>query len=238
VIADPGYSLARTETYHLPLRKAGVKVLHKPTQRQRGLRPPVKGVVVCDDTVLHPATPANLLMQPSRTAGVQEPLSFAPPNSDEATRAAHEAPFNQRARWRMRLHHTDDNGTAWFVCPFCAGALSATGMKVYNGATPGPRATPVTGHMRGHGQCCNGLVRLTAEELGRWQDIPAGTTAHWYAYHARRQQVENANSALKATQTQLNSKHTLVFGLVKRQVLLGFTLAAYNQNVGAAFSTR
>ena len=177
-------------------------------------------------------------MQPSRTAGVQEPLSFAPPNSDEATRAAHEAPFNQRARWRMRLHHTDDNGTAWFVCPFCAGALSATGMKVYNGATPGPRATPVTGHMRGHEQCCNGLVRLTAEELGRWQDIPAGTTAHWYAYHARRQQVENANSALKATQTQLNSKHTLVFGLVKRQVLLGFTLAADNHNVGAAFSTR
>jgi hypothetical protein len=29
-----------------------------------------------------------------------------------------------------------------------------------------------------------------------------------------------------------------VFGLVKRQVLLGFTLAAYNHNVGAAFSTR
>ncbi|PRY44330.1 hypothetical protein LY71_1168 [Geodermatophilus tzadiensis] len=238
VIADPGYSLCSMETYHLPLRLAGISVLHKPMTHQRGIRPTVDGAVLCDDTLLHPATPRNLLASRSARSAGSAPLPYAPPGSDEATRRQYEQPFNQRALWRLRLNRTDSDGTAWFTCPFCEGALSATSLTVHSGRTPGPRAVPVSGHVAHLSRCCNGQIRLAAEELGRWQKIPAGTTAHWKAYHARRQQVENANSALKSSMTQLDKKHTLVFGLSKRRTLLGFTLAAYNYNVGAAHQAR
>ncbi len=238
VIADPGYSLGAVETYHLPLRRAGISVLHKPMTHQRGVHPTVNGAVLCDDTLLHPATPRNLLAPGSARRAGSAALPYAPHGSDEATRRQYEQPFNQRALWRLRLNRMDANGTAWFTCPFCEGALSSTNLTIHSGKTPGPRAVPVSGHVAHLSRCCNGQIRVTAEELGRWQKIPAGTTAHWKAYHARRQQVENANSALKSSMTQLDRKHTLVFGLSKRRILLGFTLAAYNYNVGAAHRLR
>lgn len=235
VLGDPGYSLCTTDTWHDQLRRAGLKILHKPVTHQRGQHPTVDGMLLVDDTFLHPATPPALLGTPNPN-GTRTPLPYPQYGDDDEARARCQAPFDRRARWRMRLHKVTPDGTYWFRCPFCAGSLSATDLTVHSGRRPGPRATPVTHAVQDLSRCCDGLVPVKPGQLGRWQETPAGTTAHYTVFHGRRQSVELTNSLIKALITNLDDKHALVFGTTKRSVLLGFTLAAYNHRVGNAWA--
>lgn len=178
VIADPGYSMGTPDTYQLPLRAAGIKTLHKPVTSQRPSDPnfPLDAVVY-DDTLLHPAVPPKVRAQqvarpgPNGTTITEEqPLPYPEYGDDAAQRAACQQPFNQRAIWRWRLVKIE-HGYYWFRCPFCAGALSATNTKITSQRTPGPKAKPVSRAMRHHTKCCDGLMKIRPDQLGRWQDI-------------------------------------------------------------------
>jgi hypothetical protein len=66
-------------------------------------------------------------------------------------------------------------------------------------------------------------------ELPWTQRIPFGTTA-WRLSMGRRQVVESVNAALKGTFADLARGFMRVMGQTKMTVMLGFTIAGYNQD--------
>lgn len=76
-------------------------------------------------------------------------------------------------------------------------------------------------------RCCDGTLTAQAAELTLWQRILPGTTA-WRISMGRRQVVESVNAALKGAFVDLGRGFLRVMDLTKANILLGFTLAAYN----------
>ena len=73
-------------------------------------------------------------------------------------------------------------------------------------------------------------------EVCRWSKYLTGTTAHETAYYARRGVTESAHSALRGDFVDLDTRFFRVFGLVRINTLLGFTIAGYNRDLLRAFA--
>ena len=82
--------------------------------------------------------------------------------------------------------------------------------------------------------CCHGTLSAPAAELPITQRIPFGTTA-WRISMNRRMVVESANAALKGGFVDLSRGFVRVFGVTKINLLLGFTIAAYNLDRVASY---
>ena len=225
IIGDPAYGQGTLEGWHLPLRREGIGFLYQPSSYQRGINRDVtkpSQYRKSEDTLFWAGTPTDIMGSPRR-----QECSFPMPSirSSATEHAKLQEPYNRRADWRWRLNKIGSNGTHYFLCPFCAGSLRATNLTVRNGRKPLPSA-PFVGVIEG--TCCDGPLALTAEQLGRWQEIPAGTTAHAHLYAGRRQAIESVNSRLKGGHVDMGDKYIRVFGIVKRRILTAYSLAAYN----------
>ncbi len=62
-------------------------------------------------------------------------LRYPQRGDDADIRALLQRPINRRATVRMHGYKTDPDGTLWFICPFCTGSLSSTGLAVPSAAT-------------------------------------------------------------------------------------------------------
>ena len=214
VVWDPGYSLCQPETTTYRLGPRGVEQTLQPVTHQRGIRPFAGEALLLDGQLFSPFLPAEL-----------RDLPIAPRYARGGLRRAYEEPFNRRARYRYVRHAPPDrDGVTRWKCPFCAGLLRSRSIPETMRRS---RRAPLVELPKGVHACCHGRLSAPPAELPLAQKIPFGTTA-WRTSMNRRQVVESANAALKGGFTDVGRGYVRVFGLTKLQVLLGFTIAAYN----------
>ncbi|HVM20604.1 MAG TPA: hypothetical protein VM307_11650, partial [Egibacteraceae bacterium] len=226
VVCDPGYSLCRKETWHVPLRLAGIDQHFEPVTHQRGDQAYGGKMVSCDGTLLNLRTPREWL---------GKNLTYTRFNRPAEALEAEELAFNARALWRAsRTTLADEKGRERFMCAFCAGRLVASGKRVrtVDGKNRGKRVKVPAGV-----PCCDGTRLVKVDDIAWWQRLPFGTTA-WRVSYRRRQQAETSNSALKGQFTNINEKFHRVMGRVKMLVVLAFTVAGYNFNRARAFAAK
>lgn len=226
VISDPGYSLCRAETWHIPMRVAGIDQVFEPVTHQRGQKPFGGRMVINDGTLL------SALVRPEWG---EDTLPYTRFNRSAEVLAEEEAEFNARALWRAsRMSLADKHGRERFVCAFCAGRLVAAGKRVrtVDAKRRGKKVRVAAGE-----KCCDGRALVKVEDIPLWQRFPFGTTA-WRVSYRRRQQAETSNSGLKGQFTNINEKFHRVMGRVKMLVVLAFTVAGYNFDRARAFAAK
>jgi len=215
VVWDPGYSLCTPDTTQYKLAAAGISTTFQAVTHQRLPRPFGHGqALLIDGQLYSPHLPEEL-----------RDLAMPPRGASDAEKAAYEAKFNQRARWRLVRHAgADADGATRWRCTFCAGMLRT---RAFPKTMRRPATVPLVAVDRHAEACCDGILTGMAAELPLWQPIPFGTTA-WRLSMGRRQVVESANAALKGGFADLSRGFLRVFGKTKMTVLLGFTIAGYN----------
>jgi hypothetical protein len=221
VVWDPGYSLCQPETTTYLLARAGIETTLQPVVHQRGIRPFAGEALLLDGQLFSPMLPAEL-----------RDLAMPPRGAPAPYRGAFEEAFNRRARWRYVRHsRLDADGVTRWKCPFCAGLLRSRSLPATMRRS---RSAPLVALPEGSQSCCHGTLSAPAAELPITQRIPFGTTA-WRTSMNRRMVVESANAALKGGFTDLSRGFMRVFGVTKINLLLGFTIAAYNLDRVASY---
>jgi hypothetical protein len=212
VVWDPGYSMCRPETAYHPLAAAGIHTTFTPVTRQRGIRPGVGDALFIDGALFSNHLPDEL-----------RDLPMPPRGAPLADKQTYEVKFNQRAAWRYSRHAgPDTDGATRWKCPFCSGFLRSRNLP---GTMRRPKTTPLVDIPSG--SCCAGTITAQAAALPLWQRCLAGTTA-WRISIGRRQVVESVNAALQGVFCDIGRGFLRVFGKVKTQVLLAFSVAAFN----------
>ncbi len=129
VVWDPGYSLCKPGTVHHRLAQAGVHQTFQPVTHQRGVKPFSGEALLIDGQLFSP------LLQELRD------LPVPPRGASEEERLAHDAKFNQRARWQLTRHAGPDaDGATRWKCPFCSGLLRS---QAFPSTMRGSRTAPL-----------------------------------------------------------------------------------------------
>jgi hypothetical protein len=227
VIWDRGYSMLARETSYYPLHQAGIHQTFLLRQDQRGTRP-FGGDAVLVDGALY----SNFLPKDLGGKGEPSALPMPPMGATDDDKRPYEEKFNHRARYRYSRHAGPvEDGTTRWRCPFCTGFLRA---REVPRTMRRPKTTRLVRLPAGVDRCCSGILSVTAAQLPLWQRIPFGTTA-WRKSYSRRQAAESANAALKGGFVNMGRGFFRVAALAKLTLLMGFTLAGYNQNRTRSF---
>lgn len=222
VLADPGYTLLKPDTFLLPARLAGYDVIFEPTLHQRGTKPSTSGGVMIEGGYFSRHLPPNLRQLPSG-----EPLVRAPRGAKPEELAKADLPFNQRAAYRYSRHSRPDaRGNMRIRCPFCAGRLRS---RAFPRTMRLAHTIPLVHIETDASRCCAGIVTVSAQESALWQPIPAFTTA-WRRSYGRRSVVEGTFGGLKDQWVQLGQGFHRVLDMGKLNTVTAFTLAGYNHH--------
>ena len=164
VIVDPGYSLAKVETFLLPVRREGVHISFRPASHQWKPKPFNDDAITIGGQLFYAGVPEKMLVLP-----------MPPMGSTIEDRRRYEERFNERANnYRYRLHAgPDSDGTTRRQNPFEAGSLRSEGLpRTMRNRRRGPLVELVNGKPPA------ATVSVSAGDLPLQQRCIAGTTAH------------------------------------------------------------
>lgn len=234
VIVDPGYTILDPDRFFAPLHAAGVHVTWQTTSHHQAARPFNDNAFIYNGHLVSETLPAKL-----------RDLPLPPVGADEATRRRYQQPWNEVARYRYTPHgKTTPTGVTRLRDPIDAGRLRSRDVER---SMRNSRAAPLVELPEpGTYQATVRINELTPQastaddkkrrEVCRWSKYLTGTTAHETAYYARRNVTESAHSALRGDFVDLDTRFFRVFGLVRINTLLGFTIAGYNRRRLRAFA--
>ena len=234
VIVDPGYTILDPDRFFAPLHAAGMHVAWQATSHQQGTRPFNDNAFIYNGHLVSETLPAKL-----------RNLPLPPIGADEQTRRRYQQPWNEVARYRYTLHgKTTAAGVTRLRDPIDAGRLRSRDVEASMRRSRNlplvelPEPGTYQGTVR--------IDELTPQgrpedekkrrEVSRCSKYMTGTTAHEIAYFSRRGVTESAHSALRGDFVDLDTRFFRVFGLVRINTLLGFTIAGYNRRRIAAFA--
>lgn len=224
VVADRGYSNAKPETWHDPLRTAGFHLIHDLHPMRRGHTASVDGVVIIDGQAYSP----GILDYPAL-------VSLIPPSigASKAAIALYQDSIELRRPFLLLRHGlTAPGSTIRVACPALRGKLGCpirgtVGLTISKGVPEvffGP-TVPLPAI------CSKTKVRLPAGTLdhGQDRDLLFGSKAWYDAFHRRRPRVEGANGIVKnPTGAHLAHMRIRVRSRAKVSVMVVFVVAALN----------
>lgn len=220
VVVDPGYTIPDPHGFFTPLHKAGIHVTWQVTSHHAKSTPFDDNAFIYNGHLISETLPKKFRNLPQ-----------APRGSNQQERAPYQASWNEVARYRYRSHtKTSSTGVTRFRDPIDAGSLRSPDVGASMRRSREKPRVKVP-----NPDSYSSTVRASAEQLPRWSKYLSGTTAHEVAYFARRGVAESANSTLRGDFVDLDGRHFNVFGLVRINILLGFTIAGYNHRRLAAF---
>ena len=130
VVVDPGYTLMRAETFHLPLQQAKIPLTLRPASHQKGESQGVSGMKVIDGQLFSEHTPEEFCR-----------LEMPGIGSTSAERIEAAEQFKIRATWRYSRHSWNADGSTRWKCAFCAGRLRSRAVpKSMRGKGPSSRS--------------------------------------------------------------------------------------------------
>ncbi len=219
VIVDPGYSLAKVETFLLPVRRERVHITFRPASHQRRPKPFNDDSITIGGQLFYAGVPEKML-----------DLPMPPMGSTIEDRRRYEERFNERADFRYRLHAgPDSDGTTRWQNAFEAGSLRSEGLpRTMRSRRRGPLVELVNGKPPA------ATMSVSAGDLPLQQRCIAGTTAHAISI-GRRNAVEGVNGDLKQNFTNVDRGYVRMFGTLPVAFLLAFTLAGLNVYLARSF---
>jgi hypothetical protein len=218
VLGDPGYSLVRQETFHLPLRTNDIPFVLRPASHQR-TRPDAAATLgdafVLDGQLFSKHTPEELRHLPVPARG-----------TSGEDKKKYEKDFERRAAFAYVRHKkpNQDGITRW-KCPFCAGKLRSRQLPH---TMRNARKTPLIELPENSTRCCDGIISVGADQLPLMQETIFGTAA-WSKSYGRRNIVESVNAALKGGFTTIERGYTRSLKTARIILGLAHTLAGYNR---------
>ena len=216
VIADPGYTLAKKERFHLPLKQAGIALTMKPVTHQR-VPSRLGGILLIDGQLFSAYTPGDLLTLP-----------VPPIGATEKDKRPYVAAFERRARYRYSFHADVHGGAARYADPFRSGKLRSPQIPhTMRRNRSLPRITLPSNY---DPELVNHTATIGADELPLEQPTIFGTTA-WHRAIGRRNLAETANSQLKGKHVDIRRGYTQHLDSGRIKFHLAATLSIYNYNV-------
>jgi hypothetical protein len=180
VIVDPGYSLARADTFLLPVRRHGLHITFRPASYQWHPKAFNGDAITIGGQLFYAGVPEKM-----------QRLSMPPLGATVEDRRRYEEAFTERANYRYRLHAgPDSDGTTRWQNPFAAGSLRSEQLPE---TMRNPRRGPLAELVGDRAPA--GTVSVSAADLALQQRCIAGTTAHAIAM-SRRNAVEGVNGNL------------------------------------------
>jgi hypothetical protein len=222
VIVDPGYSLAKVETFLLPVQRDGLHVTFRPASYQWSPKTFNDDAITIGGQLFYAGVPEKMRR-----------LTMPPMGTTLEEKRKYEEPHNARANYRYRLHAgPDSDGTTRWQNPFAAKSLRSEQLPAsMRNARRGPLVELVNGKRPA------ATMSVSAADLPLQQQCIAGTTAHSISM-SRRNAVEGVNGNLKRNFTNVDRGYTRVFGTVKIAFFLAFTLAGQNVMLARSYRRR
>lgn len=232
LLADRGYSMKDADTWHTPLRRAGVRLSFDLHENQRGPHGTFAGAIVADDGLFCPAMPATLRRLEALDAF--ETADKRQAKFDEAAR---------RQDWAFtQLGAEKPDGSRRCSCPAAAGKarcrLKAASMNLPMSKRPiYPDQTLVENPPK---VCIQSTVTVPNEVAASTrQQYPWGTKDWYDAYKRRRRGVESFFSLIKDPGKQEMSRGRIkMMGIARTSIMVAFWTAAVNLRIVAAFTER
>jgi hypothetical protein len=219
VIVDPGYSLARPESFLHPLHAAGVDVTFRPASHQLPPKPFSTHALLLGGQLFDARLPESL-----------RNLLMPPRNANRRERELIEADFNRRAAYRYTPHAGPDrDGYTRWKSPFASGFLRSRELPE---TMRRPSTVPLV--ELPDGTRPPATMTVAESDLPLRQRTIAGTSAHAVSM-ARRLVVELVNSQLKGRFVDVDRGFVQLFGDTKILFLLGFTIAGHNMWAARSF---
>lgn len=227
IVADRGYSNAKPENWHDPLRSAGYHLIHDLHRDHRGAQRGHDGIVIIDGQPYSP----GILDHPDLLD-----IPVPPIGATRAQIRAYQAHIERRRPYLLPRHAAVTHGEPLrLACPAVRGKLACpqrhTGPQLVELAARGvpevfaPPATPLPPI------CVNKTVRIPDDVLAQRQDrdLLFGST-HWYdAFHRRRPRVEGINGIAKnPAGPHIAGMRVRVRGRARVSVLVAFVAVATN----------
>jgi hypothetical protein len=224
VVADRGYSNAKPENWHDPMRNAGFHLIHDLHPMRQGHTSSIDGVAIVDGQAYSP----GILDYPDL-------INLKPPpiGASRADIATYQAAVELRRPFLLPRHGlTKPGATIRVACPALRGKLGCpirgtVGLTISKGVPEvffGPTA-PLPAI------CTTKTVRLPAGSLahGQDRDLLFGSREWYDAFTRRRPRVEGANGIAKnQTGPHLGPMRIRVRSRARVSLLVAFVIAALN----------
>lgn len=228
LVADRGYSNAKTADWHEPLRDAGYRLIHDLHPTRRGHTTSHNGVVIIDG---QPYSPGIL--------NYQTLVNITPPpvGATRATIEQYQKTIEKRRPFLLP-RHTKEEDAVRFTCPALRNKLACPVRNTLPLTAKGapevftPPSAPLPA------LCRDRTVRVPNELLAQSQDrdLLYGSVQWYDAFTRRRPRVEGTNGIVKnPTGPHLAAMRVRVRGRAKVSVMVGFVIAAANLGAVAAW---